>query len=74
MVKESTGLIAGTSKENRQLMLKRPELPNGFQRRVFKDSVRREGGRMCDQLVHNSLVDDEVMVIFSESQLSVFWL
>ena len=25
------------SKENRQLMLKRPELPDGFQARIFKD-------------------------------------
>ena len=30
----------GPSKENGQLMLRRPKLPNGFQGRVFKDSVR----------------------------------
>lgn len=28
------------SKENRQLLLKRPELPDGFQGGVFKSSVR----------------------------------
>ena len=31
------------SKESRQLVLKRPELPEGFQEKVFKDRVR-EGG------------------------------
>lgn len=40
------------SKKNGQFMLKRSELPNGFQRRVFKG----EGGghRLCDQLMLNS--------------------
>ena len=37
------------SKENGQLVLKRPELPNGFQGRGFKGSVR-EG---ADQLMHS---------------------
>ena len=41
----------GSSKENSQLMLIRPKLPDGFQGRVFKDSVRE-----CDQLMHNSLI------------------
>ena len=32
-------LLQVPSKENGQLMLKGPELPDGFQGRVFKDSV-----------------------------------
>ena len=43
-------------KENGQLMLKRPGLPDGFQARVFKDSVRGEGHRMHDQLVELPLI------------------
>ena len=39
-MKESTVFIAGPSKENGQLILKRPEPPDGFQERLFKDSVR----------------------------------
>ena len=46
MVKENTKFIGGASRQNRHLMLKRPELPDGFQGRVFKDSVRREGHRI----------------------------
>ena len=34
-------------------MLKRPEIPDGFQGRGFKGSVREGGCRVCDQLVHN---------------------
>ena len=34
------------SKESRQLVLKRPELPEGFQGKVFKDRVR-EGVMGC---------------------------
>ena len=37
-MKESAVFTAGT--KNGQLMLKRPELPDGFQGRVFKDRVR----------------------------------
>ena len=40
MEKGSTAFMASPSKENRQLMLKRPELPDSFQARGFKDSVR----------------------------------
>ena len=34
------------NKENRQLMLKRPELPSGFQGRVFKGNIRGECCRL----------------------------
>jgi len=46
VVKENTKFIGGPSRQNRHLMLKRPELPGGFQGRVFKDSLRREGHRI----------------------------
>ena len=44
------------SKENGQLMLKRPKLPNGIQGRGFKVSVREGGCKVYDQLVHNSQI------------------
>ena len=37
-------------------MNKRPELPDGFQARVFKDSVRGDSRRICDQLVDILLI------------------
>ena len=37
-------------------MLKRLELPNGFQARVLKESVRGEGLRMYDQLMDLLLI------------------
>ena len=41
VVKESTTFICRVpSKEYRQLMLKRPELPGGFQGRVLKANLR----------------------------------
>ena len=39
------------SKENRQLMLKRPTLPGGFQGRVFKDNIWGESCRGHDFLL-----------------------
>lgn len=33
------GLLQGLSKENRQVMLKRSELPSNFQGRVFKGNI-----------------------------------
>jgi hypothetical protein len=42
VVKESAAFILQTpSKENRQLMLRRPKLPDGFQGRGFKGRGRR---------------------------------
>ena len=38
------------------LLLKRPELPCGFQAKVFKDSVREEGHRMHDQFMDLLLI------------------
>ena len=38
-----------------QLMLRKPELPSGFQGDIFKVQVRKGSPRICDQLVHNSL-------------------
>lgn len=39
------------SKENGQLMLKRPELLDGFLRRVFKGNIWSEGCKVPEQLV-----------------------
>ena len=44
-------LLQAPNKESRQLMLKRPKLPKGFQGEVFKDKVRAGGCGVCDQLV-----------------------
>ena len=38
------------SKESRQLVLKRPELCDGFQRKVLKDRVREGDCGVCDKL------------------------
>jgi len=43
------------------LMFERLKLPNGFQAMVFKDSVRVEGWRICNQLMDFLLVGGEVM-------------
>ena len=37
----------GASKDNRQLMLQRPNLPDGFQGKGFQDGVR-EGAAVCE--------------------------
>ena len=49
-MKESIAFLARSNKESRQVVLKRPELPGGFQGNVFKDG-EGEGCRMCDQLM-----------------------
>ena len=38
------------------LGLKRPKVPNGFQRKVFRDRVRERGFEVCDQLVDILLI------------------
>ena len=55
-MKESAAcLLQGPSKKSRQLVLKRPKLPEGFQGKVFKDSVRvgnyGEDGQLMDILL-----------------------
>ena len=47
---EQRKLIAGPSKESRWLMLRKPELPDGFQRTVFIGRIWGEGCRVCDFL------------------------
>jgi len=39
-----------------RLVLETPRLPNKFQQSIFKDKVREGRPRVCDQLVHNSLI------------------
>ena len=40
--------VAGPNKENGRLMLKRPELSDGFKGRVLKGNIRSEGCRGYD--------------------------
>ena len=59
------------SKDSRQLVLKRPELPYGFQGKVFKDRLREGGCGVCDQLA-------DILLIGwwwgnQESTSSTFW-
>ena len=51
--KPNLGLLTGPS-QNRQLMLKRLEVPSGFQGKVLKTV---EGHNVYDQLMNNSLID-----------------
>ena len=50
-MKESAAFIAGSTKNSRQLVLKRLELPNNFQEKVFIDRTREGVGGVCDQLM-----------------------
>ena len=50
------GLLQGPCKEKRWLVLQRLELSHGFQGSVFKGKVREGSCRVCDQLMHNSLI------------------
>ena len=57
MVKESVEFIAGCQARTMgNFMLKRHELPEGFQGRGFKGKIRGVGFRVPDQLVCNSLI------------------
>ena len=40
----------------RQLVLKTPKLPDGFQQSIFKDQMREGHPRIDDQLMQNSLI------------------
>ena len=37
-----------------------PNSPEGFQQNILKGKVKERHPSMCDQLVHNSLIDGEV--------------
>ena len=66
-------LSQGPSKENKQLVLKSPELPEGCQRRVFKGKFvggEGEGCRVCDSLLIGWWWGNRV--VFRESQSSAF--
>ena len=55
-VKESAAFITRHwYKKNMWLVLKNPQLPEGFQQSIFKGQVREGGCRVCDRLVLNSL-------------------
>ena len=75
VVKKSMTFIAGPSKEDGQLMLKRPEFPGGFQGRVFKGNIRGECCRVPDQLADILLIGWlwGNRVVFLELTSSTFW-
>ena len=58
------------NKEKGWLILKRPELPDGFQGRVFKGNIWGEGRRVCDFLLIGWWWGNRVM--FPESQSPTF--
>lgn len=64
-------LLRGTSAVLRQLVLKSPDLPDGFQRKIFKGRVREGGCRGPHQLI------DIFLIGWGrgkrESTTSVFW-
>ena len=54
-----------SDKESKQQMLKKPKHPDGFQEGILKGKCWGgvgEGGSLkaSDQIVHNSLVDEEI--------------
>ena len=55
VVKENAVFLQAPSEESRQLVLKRPEFPEGFQGKVCKDS-EGEGCGVGDQLVDILLI------------------
>lgn len=56
-MKESTAFVAGfQARRMGQLVLKRPQFPNGFQGRVFKDNIKDEHCRVHDQLMDFLLI------------------
>ena len=67
------GLLQGPCKENRWLMLKRPELPNGFQGRSFY--MQNWGGGRCCRVCNPPLIGWwwGNRMVFQESQSSAFW-
>ena len=57
MVKESAAFIVShTVSCLGQLVLRKPKLPDGIQESIFKGKVREGSRKVCDQLVHNSLI------------------
>ena len=50
------GLLQGHVKRQMSHALKSPELPEGFWQRIFKSQVKEVGCRICNRLVHNSVI------------------
>ena len=59
--------IAGPSKENGRLVLKRPKLPDSFQGGVFKGNIWGEGCRVCDFLLIGWWGGNRVVFLGSQS-------
>ena len=50
------GLLQGPCKGKECLRVKRPKLLHVFEGSIFKGKVREWGCRVCDELVHSSLM------------------
>ena len=50
------GLLQDQARITGGLCFKNPKLPEVFQQAIFKGKVRERCPRVCDQLVHNSLI------------------
>lgn len=57
MVKESAAFITGAKQSPGQLVLKKAELSGGFQQSIFNGQVKKRVHKVCDQLVHHSLIN-----------------
>ena len=51
MMRKVWGLLQEPSKESRQLVLKRPQIPSGFQGKVFKNTVKEGVCGCVDKLM-----------------------
>ena len=59
-MKESTAFISGHQvRSPGQLVLKIHKYSGGFQESIFKSQVREECPRVCDKLMHNSLIGSD---------------
>ena len=68
VVKESTVFICRMrSKDNKQLMLKRPKLPEDFWASVSKDNIRSEGLRVNYQFM------DILLISWWRGDRMIFW-
>ena len=53
---EEKGLLQGHSSRQVAQAQKIPKLPKGFWQSIFKGQMREGSRRVCDQLMHNSLI------------------
>ena len=74
VVKESQCLLKGTKQGERAACAQKTQTPWWLSEKVFLKIVWGKRSQVGNQLLYNSLVDDEVnRMMFWESQLSTFW-